>query len=96
MNVTRVRAELLAIRARVDEVLVALDEASPTAAPAPWVKVATYAEHASVSVETVRRWVKLGMPHSGMGKLVRIHVERADQWRSSIHSSSAKTPGGGS
>jgi excisionase family DNA binding protein len=39
-----------------------------------------YAQRSDVSVETVRRWLKAGLPHIRRGHVVRIKVAEADAW----------------
>ena len=96
MNASVVRAELIAIRTRIDEALASLDRDEAPRERSPWMKPAEYAGHANVSVVTVRRWVNAGMPHTGDGRLVRINKEEADTWRSNTRFSSAKTTSAGS
>lgn len=64
----------------------------PGSAPSPWRTVAEYAKQANTSAETVRRWIKAGMPATdvkrdangkvdGVRRTTRINVDEADAWR---------------
>lgn len=79
MNAARIKSELLAVRARIDELLVEVDKAPESREPSPWMTMAQYAEHAQVSTKTVGRWLADGMPHAKAP--VRIHREQGDAWR---------------
>lgn len=39
-----------------------------------------YAEHRGVSLSTVKRWIKLGLPSSMNVGVRRINVEQSDEW----------------
>ncbi len=92
-----IRAELLEIRDRCDRALAKLE--APTLREretSPWMTPAEYALYAGLCAATVLRMRKVGMPSTGSGRLIRIHREQADKWRSSTTFSSAKTAGGSS
>lgn len=38
------------------------------------------AKHFGVSVPTVDRWIKVGVPHYKIGKLVRFEIEEVKEW----------------
>lgn len=91
MNANRMRAELLALRTRVDALLEEVDRDEP-ANDSPWMKVPAYAQHARVSTKTVHRWIAEADPgegrehpwasNRGLGtRNVRVHSEKADAWR---------------
>lgn len=89
MNTGLVKAELVAMRARIDELLEKID--GDVDEPSVWRTVAEYAKHANVHPETVRRWIVEGMPATdvkrehgkitGTRRTTRINIDDADQWR---------------
>lgn len=84
-------AELQAIRAEV------VREQSG-AAPAPiYMSIEEYAAHASVSRQTVTRWLASGLPCVRRGRVVRIKVAEADAWTpaDAIARSAARAAHGG-
>lgn len=87
MNTATIKAKLLAFRAEIDELIEKVDAEEDGEADTPWMKVPAYAAWASVSADTVRRWVDEGLRESGAavgrGKLTRIHRDNADAWRKS-------------
>jgi hypothetical protein len=46
----------------------------------PYATVEQFAERWLFSTKSVRRWIKLGMPHFDVGTDVRIPVVDADSW----------------
>ncbi len=89
MNVPRVKALLAAVRAELDDIEKLVD-ADVAANDSPWMKVASYARHASVDPRTVLQWIDKADP--GPGKThpwatdmrtrnVRVHSVDADAWR---------------
>lgn len=38
------------------------------------------AKHFGVSIPTVDRWIKAGVPHYKIGKLVRFEIEEVKEW----------------
>lgn len=43
--------------------------------------IAAYAEYRGVCPATVRKWIKLGLPHQRIGRVIRVRVAEADAWR---------------
>lgn len=83
MNISRVRALIANVRADLDDLekLVA-EEAAADGTDSPWMTVPEYAAHIKMSADTVReRLIPEGMPHTGRGRLTRIHRDEADAWR---------------
>ena len=81
------RVLLLQARALIDEALQhSGKEPSEPAAP-ELLTLAEYAHHRRASISTVRKWVRMGLPHSRVGRLVRIDPAQADEWleRGTIH-----------
>lgn len=82
-----IRAELEAIRARIDATLAQLP-AAPAPAPNPLaeprrMKLSVYASTRGYAPKTVARWCSLGrdpLPHVGQGRARRILVAQADAW----------------
>jgi hypothetical protein len=58
------------------------EAAAPGAIPPPanYATVGAFAEQLNVSVNTVRGWVKLGLPTVTIGRVVRIRVPEALAW----------------
>ncbi len=55
-----------------------------SAAPAvPYMTLAEYARARNVSLSTVKRWCRLGLPCARSGRVVRVRVEDADHWNDS-------------
>ena len=49
--------------------------------PEPWVSTKEIAEHMGVTVETVRKWIKLEkIPCHRIGKLWKFRVSEVDEW----------------
>lgn len=48
--------------------------------PANYATVSAFAEQLNVSVNTVRGWVKLGLPTVTVGRVVRVRVQEARAW----------------
>jgi hypothetical protein len=81
MNAATFKAKLLALRADVDALIEKVDADGDSAEPDPiMLTPEDYAARADVSVETVRRWLKAGIPHVRRGHVVRIKVAEADAW----------------
>jgi excisionase family DNA binding protein len=78
---------LLQARALIDEALQTSgkERAQPTVPEL--LTLAEYAQHRRASISTVRKWVRMGLPHSRIGRLVRIDPAQADEWleRGTIH-----------
>jgi excisionase family DNA binding protein len=95
MNAARIKQEIEELRVQVNTRLDALakciaEEASDEPPP-EMMTIAEYAEHASVSISTVRRWLDAGLPCKRRGRTVRIKVAEADAWSPEEHiKSSAK------
>ena len=43
-----------------------------------------YAEYRSVCVNTVRKWIGMGLPVFRMGKIVRVKWQEGDAWLDSV------------
>lgn len=55
--------------------------APPKAQPEPiWLDVARFAERRGVSVSTVRKWLREGLPAARRERVVRIRVTEAEAW----------------
>jgi hypothetical protein len=52
----------------------------PSPPPANYATVSAFAEQLNVSVNTVRGWVKLGLPTVTVGRVVRVRVREAREW----------------
>jgi excisionase family DNA binding protein len=79
--VTTIRHRLLALRAELDEVLAELDAPAPPPAPVSiWMTVPQFAAARHLHPDTVRRYIRDGMPAMRAGKGWRIRVEAADAW----------------
>lgn len=79
-----VLVELLALRAQADRAIDRVRElaaAPPPPDPTPlyWTP-AEFAARRRVHVSTVRAWLRLGLPHVGSGRSIRIKVAEADGW----------------
>ena len=49
--------------------------------PEPWVNTKDIAEHMGVTVETVRKWIKLEkIPCHRIGKLWKFKISEVDTW----------------
>ncbi len=49
--------------------------------PEPWVNTKDIAEHMGVTVETVRKWIKLEkIPCHRIGKLWKFKISEVDAW----------------
>lgn len=49
--------------------------------PEPWVNTKKIAEHMGVTVETVRKWIKLEkIPCHRIGKLWKFQISEVDEW----------------
>lgn len=81
MNVAQYKAELIEIRNRADKLLerLASDEGKLDATPI-YMSILEYAEHAQVSEKTIRSWLKKGLPHRRIRKIIRVKVAEADNW----------------
>lgn len=82
-SVSRIRTELLAIRAQLDHALESLDKESdePDTSERLVMSAEEYAAHQRCSTETIRRYAKVGLPHSRLGGgRLRISVKDADEW----------------
>jgi len=75
-----VRDDLLALRARLDEILTSLPDDVKKTSERRYMTVPEFAELRGYSSRTIRDWCELGMPHSGDGKGRRIHVAEAIAW----------------
>ncbi len=54
---------------------------SETYKPEPWVNTKDIAEHMGVTVETVRKWIKLEkIPCHRIGKLWKFKIREVDAW----------------
>jgi hypothetical protein len=41
---------------------------------------AAFAARRSVSASTVKRWIRQGLPHARLGRIVRVKVADAERW----------------
>lgn len=81
MNASAMKARLVALRAEVDGLISAIESTPDATDPDPiYLTPEEYSKRADVSVETVRRWLKAGLPHIRRGHVVRIKVAEADAW----------------
>lgn len=87
MNAPNRLEKLLHMRAELDELIAeeqqraANDTVTPSRPGAPvFMKPAAYARRRDVSLRTIQRWVKLGLPHETVGAITRIRVAEADRW----------------
>jgi hypothetical protein len=55
-------------------------QAEPSTPPADYVAMSTFAEQMNVSVNTVRGWIRLGLPTITIGRVVRVRVKEARGW----------------
>ncbi len=46
----------------------------------PWVSIETVAEHLAVSKDTIRRWIKRGLPAHRAGRFWRLRLSEVDAW----------------
>ncbi|MDX6480320.1 MAG: Helix-turn-helix domain [Gaiellaceae bacterium] len=81
MNLAQYKAELREIRDKAGKLLDRLeaDEGKLDATPI-FMSISEYAKHAQVSEKTVSGWLKQGLPHRRIGKVVRVKVADADNW----------------
>jgi hypothetical protein len=84
MLTPEVRAELQAMRDRLDQLL---GMPEPANQPAPPIQdervrmpVCDFARARGYHPDTITKWANLGMPHVGQGKARRILVREADAW----------------
>lgn len=90
------KEELIALartmRSTAEAIIVELEGGAhaeaPSPPPSPYATVSGFAEQLNVSTNTVRSWVKLGLPTVTMGRVVRIRVPEALAW---LESGSDKT-----
>ncbi len=45
-----------------------------------YVNLAQLAEYSSLSQSTLRKWLKIGMPHFRLGRSIRVKLEDFDAW----------------
>ncbi len=45
-----------------------------------WVSIETVAEHLAVSKDTIRRWIKRGLPAHRVGRFWRLRLSEVDAW----------------
>jgi hypothetical protein len=78
----RMRETLLHLQRAVSDALLELEvtPANETSVPPRAMTIGRYAEHRAVSVRTVYRWVRLGLPVERRGKVTRVVVAAADAW----------------
>lgn len=77
------REQLLQMRATIDAMLLGGDQAPhPKPPPMPSrLTIRSYAERQNVSVSTVRRWIRAGLPHTKLSpRIIRIDPNAADEW----------------
>lgn len=78
------RATLHAIREQVNGLLAQLEAAPPPPPPGPpraaFETPDDYAAHEGVTVESVYRWMRTGMPHRRVGRYYRVDVAGARAW----------------
>lgn len=80
MNSARAKAKLMSIRKEIDEVLEELDESGELPSPPARMKLEAYAKHRDVSIRTVYRWVRMGLPVERRFGVTRVMVVEADAW----------------
>lgn len=83
METGDLRTRLLAARAEIDRALEALDRPASPAPPPPsdvWMTAERYAQTRHLSVATVRRYCREGMPCVRFGHGYRIRPDDADAW----------------
>jgi excisionase family DNA binding protein len=74
------RVLLLQARALIDEALQTSGKERPQPSAPELLTLAEYAQHRRASISTVRKWVRMGLPHSRVGRLVRIDPALSDEW----------------
>jgi hypothetical protein len=85
LEMEELRALALQTRELADQMLTRCalhSDAKPVAPPAPaeWMTVKRFAQHRQVCASTIRKWIRLGMPHSRSGRVVRVRLRAADEW----------------
>ena len=82
MTAASLRHEVDALIAQAKRIRERLDEevAADVSPPPAWMTIEDYARRRGVSRSTIYRWIKLGMPVSKRGRVVRVDVEGADAW----------------
>ena len=48
------------------------------------------ADHASVGRNTLKKWLKNGMPHYRVGRCIRVRVDEFNEWMSRFRSGTSK------
>lgn len=88
MNTARIQAKLDAIIADAtalkEEIALAANDAEPDPV---FMTIDSYAKRAEVSIETVRKWIRLGLPVRRQGSVVRVRVAEADRWSADAEAS---------
>lgn len=82
------RERLLAMRQEIDAMIDEVDhrdrdrdsDTHRVAGTAPFLDPDGFGARHKITADTVRRYVKAGMPHQRIGRLIRIDVAQADAW----------------
>jgi hypothetical protein len=80
MNSARIRARIATVRTELDELEKLVAEETSDTSPQLYLAPEEYADRAHVSIATVRRWLRAGLPCVRRGRVVRIKVAEADAW----------------
>jgi hypothetical protein len=72
------------MRSTAEAIIHELEGEAPAAGPSPpaanYATVNAFAEQLGVSANTIRGWIKLGLPTVNVGRVVRIRVQEARAW----------------
>lgn len=81
MNASRIQAQLDIIQREVSKLREEIERSEEDSEPEPlYVSPGEYAKRANVSIKTVRKWLRDGMPCVRRGRVVRVKVAEADAW----------------